>query len=107
MSQIYPNFVRPDSALGGPAPIQTMRQTHTLTAGEQSQGYFALDFVLPFAFADTNYTISIAIEQEPGVGQIYTCNVYGKTASDFHVHVSNGFDTAGDVVTVHAVAIHD
>ena len=108
MSQIYPNFTKPDSAAGGPAPIQTQRQTHTVTNGEATQGYFTLDFVFPFAFADANYTVLVTLEKEPGAdnGQ-WTFVAYGLTPTDFHVRAYSGVVGTGEVVTIHAVAIHD
>jgi hypothetical protein len=115
MSQIYPNCQRPDSALGGPAPIQTTRVKYTVTSTYLGNSYCNVSVALPFAFPDANYTINMTIEQPEGAGtSFYLGTVFGKTASGFNVvatlaNIPIGADspTIGDVITIHVTATHD
>jgi hypothetical protein len=109
MSQIFPNFTRPDS-LGGPAPIQTMRVSHSINGTEQSNGYADLAVALQFPFADNNYTVLVTVEGGPShTGEYAGINL--KTASGFIARVvsqpGGQLWSPGDTYTLHILAIHD
>jgi hypothetical protein len=62
MPQIFPNFVNTTPESAQPAPIQTKRVSGTGTGADQQ---VAITWDVPFA--DTNYTVSLAIETTAGV----------------------------------------
>jgi hypothetical protein len=110
MTQIYPNCQRPDSALGGPAPIQVFRVPYTVTAADHTNQYASIPMLLPVPFADANYSIQMSIEGPNGGGNFYLGAIYGKTANGFVVTaaiVSLATVTTGDKLVIHATVTHD
>jgi hypothetical protein len=90
--------------------IKTVRTSHVVTSGEVAAGAAEIIVVFATPFADANYTLSQAV----------SCNIERPTndysPGDNHLLAATGFDaviylgpgaTAGDIVTLHIIVIHD
>lgn len=124
MSQHWPNFVERNSTRG-PAPVQTKRVTYTVKSGDilssitlggvtfqnllSGPSIPPLTFDVPFQ--DTNYTVSVAFEFQPGPNNPGNTWFFAPIVFRSTDHVGVGMAGpnvgAGDVLTIHAVAFHD
>jgi hypothetical protein len=101
MPQIFPNFVNTTPQSAQPAPIQTKRVSGT---GSGTYQQAAITWDVPFA--DTNYTVSLALEVPNSAleDNPSAVNNFSKTTTGLVVTVT----VAGTVPYVlHAVALSD
>lgn len=116
-SASMPNYVPsslPSGAAIDPQPdIQTVRVLYNVTQADVNNGVTArIQVNFPEGFADSNYTIGMAIEDLTGGGS----NTNDYSPGDMHDLVPGGFNTvvyvgpgaaSGEVIKIHVVAIHD
>jgi len=90
--------------------IKTNRTKHTITQGEITAGAAELFVVWATPFADANYTMAQAITN------IVERETNDYSPGDNHLVTAAGFDSviyigpgavAGDIITLHTIAIHD
>ncbi len=101
MPQIFPNFVNTTPQSASPAPIQTKRVAAT---GNGSYSTVAVNWQVPFA--DTNYTVSLAVEYDGTADPLndFLVDGFSKTASGLVVSFQA---PAGVSCTINAVAFSD
>lgn len=88
---------------------RTARVNHTVTAGDKSGGFFAIAVTWATPMPDLNYTIAWSIYDTVGTGgkDYSDIDMHSVTVNGFTAVVDSSNGTAGDVVQIHAIAVHD
>jgi hypothetical protein len=96
-----------DQTSAGAARItKTVRVTHTVTADDVAAEPLHLDAVWDTPFVDTNYTVDCNVQVLPP-GSIDDTFVNAFTQAVDRITASVSVANAGDVIVLHAHAIHD
>lgn len=111
MSQHWPNFTEV-SPRRGPAPVQTVRVSYTITSNDSSQLYADIPITFDVPFADANYTVALAIQSEndplPTNFATGVMRLHAKAPGGFTLHAPGiSSSLIGTVITAHVVAFHD
>lgn len=87
--------------------VVRVRVQHTSTPTDVTNGNIAIPITFPTPFADTNYTIDFNTVLISGVDPqlVYAGSISNKAAAGCTANVSPG--TAGDVIEVNVLAMHD
>lgn len=98
MPQIHPNFTQSDANAASAAPIQAGR--FTITNPSQT-----VPVTFGKAFADTNYTLLLTVEQDtPYI--LPSIQISARSTTGFSLYFANAAQQ-GVPITIHFVAIHD
>jgi hypothetical protein len=88
--------------------VKTQRVAHTITADDITAGAISIDVVWDSPFADGNYTSDQQVEAvAPALPGGYFIDGFTKATEKVAVTLFTGDGVEGDVVVIHAFAIHD
>ena len=94
--------------------LQAVRVGYTITSGDITAKFVAVQVTWPKPFANDSYTVTWSIEDEadPGVSRpdLFPQDMHNLDANGFDAVVGlpgNGVINAGDHVSIHAIAIAD
>lgn len=107
-------IVFPDGTVQLTAPVvgtvwRTARVLHTVVQADKTNGFFAIAVSWGIPMPDTNYTIAWSIYDQTGAGgrDYSDIDMHSITANGFTAIVDSSNGTVGDVVQIHAIAVHD
>jgi len=107
-----PDFISDDTPAGSAHIVKPARAQYELTAADFANGRFTVDLVWKTPFGDTNYSVAVGLEVIPPADPTkYSIVSFVSTLDKITVNclttTAAPGDPYGDVVRLHAIAIHD